>query len=538
MDQSSPPEQLSDAPVQPDTNSDWTVTEDLRLRRFLCYGSQSATYSAREKQRLTPERASTLTELLDAGRGCEVVHEVRQLSRKGGAKSVNPALFALAAISQRTDAEAKRAAYGALGEVCASPGELFTFVRFKKELSAGGQRGMWGRALRKAVANWYNGREPLRLARDVTKCMRMGGWSHQDLFRLAHFKPGSDAVALVSKYVTKGWREVQEVYGGKENPEEVMKVLAYLEAVEKAKHSSDEQEVAHLIEEQRLEREHLLTKHLKSTEVWRALLKDMPLTDLLSHLGKMSVDQVLAPGNPDVATVCERIQDEQALLKTKTHPLSITVASETYRRGHGIRGKLKWEPNLDVIQALDSAFYKCLQNVEPSGKRLVLGVDVSSRLGSIALGSCISTVTVAAAMSLVITRTEPNSQVLLFSGGTVVPCPVSTDASLLQITTQLVQADGSGTDCALPVTWASENDRTVDVFIILTNNETWTGRSSPAETLRTYRRKTSVSSKLIVCAMTTNIVCVADPDDGGMLDVGGFDSHAIDVIRNFITDVI
>lgn len=75
------------------------------------------------------------------------------------------------------------------------------------------------------------------------------------------------AIALINKYITKGWKEVQVAYADKENSENVVKVLAYLEAVEKAKHSADEMEVIHLIEEHRLEREQILTNHLKSKEV-------------------------------------------------------------------------------------------------------------------------------------------------------------------------------------------------------------------------------------------------------------------------------
>ena len=62
-------------------------------------------------------------------------------------------------------------------------------------------------------------------------------------------------------------------YADKENSEDVVKVLTYLEAVEKAKHSTDEVEVIHLIEEHRLEREQILTNHLKSKEVchWKYL---------------------------------------------------------------------------------------------------------------------------------------------------------------------------------------------------------------------------------------------------------------------------
>lgn len=75
------------------------------------------------------------------------------------------------------------------------------------------------------------------------------------------------AIAVISKYVTKGWKAVQETYADREKTEDVMKVFVFLEAVEKTKHSSEELEVAHLIEEHKLEREHVLTKHLKSCEV-------------------------------------------------------------------------------------------------------------------------------------------------------------------------------------------------------------------------------------------------------------------------------
>lgn len=75
------------------------------------------------------------------------------------------------------------------------------------------------------------------------------------------------AIALISKYVSKGWAEVQVAYADKENSEEVVKVLSYLEVVEKVKHSCDETEVVNLIEEHKLEREQILTDHLRSKQV-------------------------------------------------------------------------------------------------------------------------------------------------------------------------------------------------------------------------------------------------------------------------------
>ena len=76
-----------------------------------------------------------------------------------------------------------------------------------------------------------------------------------------------EGLAIVTKYITKGWKEVHEMYKEKALSVEAEKLLKYLEAVEKVKRTKDELEVIHLIEEHRLVREHLLTNHLKSKEV-------------------------------------------------------------------------------------------------------------------------------------------------------------------------------------------------------------------------------------------------------------------------------
>lgn len=225
------------------------------------------------------------------------------------------------------------------------------------------------------------------------------------------------------------------------------------------------------------------------------------------------------------------------LFQAKTQPFNILVASENYKRGHGKRSKLKWEPDGDIVQALDCAFCKTISTVEPTGKRFLVAVDVSSSLSSVTHGSSISTVAVAAAMCMVIAQTELNAQIVVFSEGSVLPCTVSPDMTLMQVAAQLIQTPGGSTDCALPITWASENEKTVDVFIVFTNNQTL-GRENPADTLKTYRQKSGLFSKLIVCGMIANSLSIADPEDRGMLEICGFDSQAVDVIRNFALDVI
>ena len=59
------------------------------------------------------------------------------------------------------------------------------------------------------------------------------------------------------------------------------------------------------------------------------------------------------------------------------------------------------------------------------------------------------------------------------------------------------------------------------------------GRSHPSAALREYRQRTGIPAKLIVAGMTSTGFTIADPQDGGMMDVVGFDSAAPAVIADF-----
>ncbi|XP_071773791.2 RNA-binding protein RO60 isoform X2 [Centroberyx gerrardi] len=477
----------------------WELSDKARLCRFLCYGSEGDVYTAREECHLSMESAEALLSLLQEGRGCEVVEEIKRFTQDGRAVRLNPSLFALALCSQHSELKTRQAAFKALKDVCRVPAHLFSFIQYKKELKEGMKCGIWGRALRKAVSDWYNEQDAMSLALAVTKCKQREGWSHQDLLRLSHTKPACETIALISKYVTKGWKEVQVAYADKENSEEVVKVLSYLEVVEKVKHSCDETEVIHLIEEHRLEREQLLTDHLKSKQVWRTLLKEMPLGSMLNILGKMTADEVLEPGSSDMAAVCDRIHNETTLKKAMIHPFSILLASENYKRGQGYRGKTKWEPDSSILKALDSAFYKCFMNVEPVGKRFAVAVDVSTSLSSVVPGTSVSTAVAAAAITMI---------------------------------------PSGSTDCTLPITWATENGKAVDVFIILTNNPLWTCTASPVETLKKHRQKSGACSKLVMCGLSSTGHAITDTEDRGLLSICGFDLGAVSVIRSLAQDLI
>ena len=70
--------------------------------------------------------------------------------------------------------------------------------------------------------------------------------------------------------------------------------------------------------------------------------------------------------------------------------------------------------------------------------------------------------------------------------------------------------------------------------MVYTGSETWAGAIHPVQALCEYRGKTGIAAKLVVVGMVSNGFSIADPDDGGMLDVVGFDAAAPAVIADFI----
>ena len=229
-----------------------------------------------------------------------------------------------------------------------------------------------------------------------------------------------------------------------------------------------------------------------------------------------------------------KLTDAAALKRARVHPFSLLVALQTYRQGHGQKGSLKWEPTPEVVAALEEAFYLSFGAVTPTGKRYVLGLDVSGSMscGGIA-GSCVTPREASAAMAMVALRTEKRCHPMGFSDK-LVPVPITARDDLNTVMQKMSRIPMGATDCALPMIWAANNKVEADVFIVYTDCETWAGAVKPAEALRAYRAKMNIDAKLIVVAMTSGGFSLADPGDAGMLDVVGFDASAPQVMQEFV----
>lgn len=94
-----------------------------------------------------------------------------------------------------------------------------------------------------------------------------------------------------------------------------------------------------------------------SLQVWAALLENMPMTAMIRNLGKMSSIGLLKPLSRHAQLVCSRLHEETLLRRARIHPFNVLVALKTYEQGKGDKGKLSWEVNQTIVQALDDAYY-------------------------------------------------------------------------------------------------------------------------------------------------------------------------------------
>jgi 60 kDa SS-A/Ro ribonucleoprotein len=504
----------------------FAVDKWARLARFLTLGAEGGSYYATERE-LVIENCEAARECLaeDAARAVRTVVEV---SDAGRAPRNDPAIFVLAMAAGLGHTAL---AMEALPKVCRTATHLFQFAEAVQKF-----RG-WGRGLRKGIAAWYTGRDADSLAYQLVKYQSRGGWSHRDLLRLAHPVAPTPAHDAAFRWAVGGLqalpaRTVKRGEAAADYPALADHLPRLIAAAEEAK-TADADRLITLIVEHDLPRECIPTEHLNSPAVWDALLLKMPLTAMVRNLAKMTAIGLIKPLSSACTLVSGRLADQEYIRKSRLHPLALLIAAKTYASGHGLKGSLRWQPVAQVNDALDGAFYLAFGNVEPAGKRTLIGLDVSgSMAGSVIAGSSLTAREGAAAFAMVTAKTEPAYHLMAFSRG-FVPLDISACSRLTDVLHRTSGLPFDATDCALPVTWALARRLEVDTFIVLTDSETWYGAIHPVQALRQYREQTGIPAKLIVVGMVANGFTIADPSDPGTLDVVGFDASAPAVISGF-----
>jgi 60 kDa SS-A/Ro ribonucleoprotein len=374
------------------------------------------------------------------------------------------------------------------------------------------------------------------------------GVTHRDLLRLAHpagrVSAGNPTLGVSAEHARLfEWI----VRGGSSDG-----LPRIVEGFARAQVADKPRETAELVREYRLPREAMKTEHLASPVVWEALLEEMPITALIRNLATMTRVGLLDSGSAATAEVVAQLGDADRIRRARVHPIAVLAALRTYASGRGVRGRNEWRPVRHIVDALDAAFYMAFGNVTPTGKRLLLALDVSGSMqtGWVAGIPGLSPRDASAALALVTAATEHDVEIVGFYTGRrgwkagsrrqwylgedgLTPLSISPRQRLDDAVEAVSDLPFGGTDCALPMLCAQAKEKEIDTFVIFTDSETWAGNVHPANALRDYRRVSGIDARLVVVGMVSNGFSIADPTDPGMLDVVGFDTATPQLISDF-----
>jgi 60 kDa SS-A/Ro ribonucleoprotein len=472
----------------------WTATPWQRLARILVLGSEGGSYYVSERK-LTTQNVKCLRECIEED-GPRTVAEIRMISVAGRAPKNDAALFALANCISLGDKQTRRLAAEALPLVARTGTHLYHFVAY-----AEGLRG-WGRTMRWAVSNWYNMRPLESLAFQAIKYRQRDGWSHRDLLRLAHPETATTHAA---------------VYDWITHPSEPhLDKHALIAAFEAAQHPDcTAKQAAALVLGSRLPREALQTQHLNDPEVWHALVESgMPITAMIRNLPTMTRHGVLQ--GDSLRIVLETLRDAYRLKQARVHPMSLLIALSTYTAGQGRSRERQWVPMHQITDALDEAFYLSFGNVEGSGKRTLLAIDISGSMGyghylhghGVA-GSTLSPRMAAAALAMVHLHAEPQIEIVGIDSN-IYGINISKRQRLDDVMKAIPQ--GGRTNLALPYLHANPVNGP-EVFITHVGGPTTLIEVGAWRLLTVLPRDERREARAIACAMVANKWSINDPDD-------------------------
>jgi 60 kDa SS-A/Ro ribonucleoprotein len=511
----------------------FSVDEQTMLERFLILGTENGTYYAGEKE-MTKVNTDNIRKLVQKD-GLAVLRMVRAISLSGRAYKNDPALWVLAMASKIGSPAVRAEAYRLLPEIARIGTHLFHWMEYRKAFPGKG-----GNGFKRAIHRWYLGRKVSDLCLQIVKYRQRDGWSHTDVLRLGHLK-GTPLQQSVLTYAVKGrQKELRDVVC---YPEETQLIWA----VERAKQVEDAGELVKLILDYRLPHECIDNQWKDQPGVWEALLQGMPPHAMLRNLAKMTSVGLLANGSNSTRKVQAMLANMELLKKSRVHPMAICLALHTYKAGHGLKGKLSWTPVTQIVDALDNGFYRSFGTVEPTGRRILLALDISGSMDGHILGTSISSRAAAAAMALVTLNVERDWEVVGFCSGSghqtgwgmgtaIKTLTISPRQRLDDVIRYMESLPMGGTDCALPFLWATKQKRPFDAVVTYTDNESWAGEISVTQAIQQYRQK--VAGPLVkgaFVAFAANEYSVADPKDPLQMNLVGLDANLPIVLSDFIT---
>lgn len=493
----------------------WTL-----LQRFLIIGNESGDYRVNAKE-LEIQNLHNVAQCWSID-GQRTLDMILNISTTGRAVKNNTCLAALAWGFVHPDVEIRRRAAAALPKIARTLSHLITFVDYVTKL-----RG-WGRLLKRAVGSWFQDKTPKILGYQFVKYQNRKGWRTGDLLRLAHPTPKNKIHDSAYFWATGGdaYQLQQEWFDSL--PFDILEVTRLHAMVEAGE---DTLRIVRHIAASKIPWEAIPSQLLSRSVLWVYLHRDVPNEAFLRNITRMGSVGLMNPGSVYVDGIVQKILKMQ-----NVHPMQFLLAYVMYRTGVSVHDQQSWPVNQLVLGALETSFFRSFSNIKPTGKRIVLAIDRSGSMRRSMVDHIpgFSSVEAAAALAGAILKTEEHKIVLGFNNTATRIKDLESMVTLESYTNFLRSLAKGGTNCASPIDYCIENNVDPDAIIILTDAQHWDG-PLPGKALQELRARVGHAVKLVVVCTTTNKWSTVCPNDPDVMNIVGFDSHAVRLIQDFIS---
>lgn len=484
------------------------ISDKDLLNRFLMIGSEGGTYYVSESK-LTLDNSTKIIDMIKRDGEMVAVEAIKVLDLNLAPKA-EPALFVIALCATYGNETVKKVVYNAISKICRTSTQFFTLIDNLNTL-----RG-WSSGLRKGVAKFYTSRSEDQLAYQLVKYRQRNGFTHRDALRLCHASSKNSNINSLFAYAV----------GKNEAPTNKL-VAAY----EKAKTLTGIYLATH-ITENKLTWEMVPTEQLSDKDVLLALLANMPVMALIRNLNRFAKAGLTAtPLSEATKIIVSKLRNEELIKKANLHPVFVLNATKTYSSGRGFRGGDSWSVNQKIVDALYDTYELATKYTDSTGKNILIAVDVSGSMSYPTVANMSLRVKeAAAALSHSIYRAEDNSTLVWFDTNVYEP-KIGRRNSVEEVLN--ATPNGGGTDTSLPFAYMLHNKEKYDAIIILTDNETWAGKTHSVQLLDECR-KINKDLKVVEVAMATNPYSDFPINDVNVLKISGFDASVPNLINKFL----
>jgi len=293
--------------------------------------------------------------------------------------------------------------------------------------------------------------------------------------------------------------------------------------------ASEEYEVlaAEIVRKYKLTTLHLPSVMHNNKIIMTAVLETIKLEALMRELPRLTRIGLISEH------IIARLTDKDDLKRQQINPLKVLIARKAYGSGKNMQGSSSWLPDPRVCVALEQSFENTFASIgEPTGKHFYIGLDVSGSMGWSQISNMqMNCAEAGAALVMMLVRSEPHVTTSAFSS-TFEELDIRRDDNFETVMRKMSGKSFAGTRIDVPILEALKKKILVDTFLVITDNDMGIGRK-PSIVLAEYNKVMKTNARLATIGMVSNGFTIAEPNNPNMIDIVGFDTATLEIVRRF-----